>query len=89
MSHKEYVYCGEPVPPLTNGTHEDFLLLLQEAILYALEKRKLLTGPQREQCITALERRLRAAGQNTMERSGKTVASISSAGGRGTQGGSI
>lgn len=63
MSQKNYVFMGEPIPPLTRQTHAAFLLLLQEAVLYSLEKQNLLTATQRDQCIAELETRARNAGR--------------------------
>ena len=52
---REFVYIGDPVPELNEQEHAKFLLNVQKSILFSLEKRGLLTGNQRERCLTALE----------------------------------
>lgn len=52
---REFVYIGDPVPELNEQEHAKFLLNVQKSILFSLEKRGLLTGTQRERCLTALE----------------------------------
>lgn len=55
MKHREFIYVGDPVPEINEQEHAAFLLNVQKAILFSLEKRSLLTGSQRERCLTALE----------------------------------
>ena len=55
VKHREFVYIGDPVPELNEQEHAKFLLNVQKSILFSLEKRDLLTGTQRERCLTALE----------------------------------
>ena len=62
MSRKDFTYTGDPIPQLTEEKHGAFLLLLQKALLYSLEKRNLLTAAQRDQCVTALEKKHPASG---------------------------
>ncbi len=56
MTHCHYLYTGEAVPELRKKENAAFFLNLQKAVLYSLEKRKLLTPTQRERCIERLER---------------------------------
>lgn len=39
------------------SAHCDFLMLLEEAVVYSLENRGLLTESQRKECIALLEKR--------------------------------
>lgn len=39
------------------SAHCDFLMLLEEAVVYSLEKRELLTESQRKECMALLEKR--------------------------------
>ena len=57
MKHREFVYVGEPVLELNEPEHAAFLMNIQTAILFSLEKRNLLTASQRERCLLELERR--------------------------------
>ena len=57
MKHKEYIYAGESVPEITEQEQGEFLLNVQKAILFSLEKRNLLTQAQRESCCEKLEQR--------------------------------
>lgn len=59
MQAREFVYTGEPVPELNVREHAAFLMNLQKAILFSLEKRKLMTPSQRERCILMLEEQFR------------------------------
>lgn len=55
MKPNEYVIVHEPMTDLNEQEQAVFLLSLQKAILYSLEKRGLLTGWQRELCVAELE----------------------------------
>lgn len=57
MSHKDYIYIGDPIPKLSRKNNAAFLLHLQEAVIFSLEKRKMLTSTQCDQCIAELENR--------------------------------
>ena len=57
MKPRKYVYIGERVPDLNAPEYMEFLLHLQESVLYALEKRNLLTHSQAEQCMAEIEKR--------------------------------
>ncbi len=68
MQHREFVYTGEPFPKLDDPEYAAFLTEVQKAILWSLEKRKLLTPTQREQCQAELEdpfSRLRGLNKNS------------------------
>ena len=52
----EYVYVGEPVPPMSERDFAAFYLRYQTAILLSLQKRELLTEDQTARCIEELER---------------------------------
>jgi len=54
--HREFVYVGDPAPEINEQEHAAFLLNMQRAILFSLEKRKLLTASQRDRCIDMLEK---------------------------------
>ena len=56
MKSRKYVYIGEPVPDLNEPEYTEFLLHLQKSVLYALEKRNLLTHFQAERCVTEIEK---------------------------------
>ena len=53
---QEYVYVGEPVPPMPEREYAAFYLRYQTAILLSLQKRGLLTEEQTARCIAALEK---------------------------------
>lgn len=57
MKHRDFIYVGEPVPELNEQDHAEFLMSIQKSILFALEKRNLLTASQRERCLLELEKR--------------------------------
>lgn len=57
MKHREFVYVGAPVPELEGQEYAAFLRNIQRSILYALEKRNLLTASQRERCLLELDGR--------------------------------
>ena len=57
LKHREFIYVGNPIPDLDQPEHADFLLNVQKAILYSLEKRKFLTLSQRLRCIDELEKK--------------------------------
>ncbi|MCD8355681.1 MAG: hypothetical protein LUE11_03805 [Clostridia bacterium] len=59
QKHREFVYIGEPVPQLKEQEHGDFLLLVQESVLFSLEKRGLLSQAQRENAVQLLEQQYR------------------------------
>lgn len=56
MKCREFVSVGDPVPELNEQEHAAFLMNIQRSIILSLEKRKLLTQPQRERCFAALEK---------------------------------
>lgn len=56
MKHRDFIYVGEPVPELNEQDDTEFLMNIQRSILLALEKRNLLTPPQRERCLIKLEK---------------------------------
>lgn len=53
--HREFIYVGDPIPQLSEREHAAFLVSMQKAVLYSLEKRELLTSSQRERCFEKLE----------------------------------
>ena len=55
MKGREYVYLGEPIPALTTQEHREFLILLEKAVLYSLEKRNLISPHQRDMCIIGID----------------------------------
>ena len=57
MSHREFVYVGEPVPKIDPALHKEFLLNFQRAMLLSLVERKLLTKGQAEQVADTLPTR--------------------------------
>lgn len=54
MSHREFIYVGDPFPELTSQNNSDFLMLIQESILLSLKDRKLLNHSQCERCLNEL-----------------------------------
>ena len=56
MKPKVYEYVGGPVPDLNEPEYTEFLLHLQKSVLYALEKRNLLTHSQADRCVTEIEK---------------------------------
>lgn len=56
MKHREFVYAGEPGPELAGQEYAAFLMNVQKAILFSLERRKLLTPSQRQRCLEELEK---------------------------------
>lgn len=56
MKSRKYVYIGETVPDLNQPEYREFLRHLQKSVVYALEKRNLLTHSQAEQCVTEIEK---------------------------------
>ena len=54
MKHREFVYAGEPVPAFDERECAAFFLHVQEAILFSLEKQKLLTPSQRKRAALLL-----------------------------------
>lgn len=54
--HREFEMVCEGVTDMDLYEHSDFLMLLQEAVLYSLEKRELLTESQRKECVVLLEK---------------------------------
>ena len=56
MSHHDYIYCGDPIPELSEKENPSFFLNLQKAIICSLEKRSLLTSAQCGRCIAQLEK---------------------------------
>lgn len=57
MKVREFVYTGDPVPELTEQEHGAFLMSIQKAMVYSLEKRSLLTSSQSKRCLDELEKR--------------------------------
>ena len=54
MKYREFVYAGEPVPAFDERECAAFFLHVQEAILFSLEKQKLLTPSQRKRAALLL-----------------------------------
>lgn len=54
MSHREFIYVGDPFPELTSQNNSAFLMLIQESILLSLKDRKLLNHSQCERCLNEL-----------------------------------
>ena len=54
LSHREFIYVGDPLPELTSQNHSAFLMLVQESILLSLKDRKLLNDSQFERCLNEL-----------------------------------
>ena len=54
LSHREFIYVGDPFPELTSQNNSAFLLLIQESILLSLKERKLLNHSQCERCLNEL-----------------------------------
>lgn len=59
MKKEKFVYTGVSVPELNWQEHGEFLMNVQRAVLFSLEKRELLTSSQRERCLAELERKFR------------------------------
>lgn len=53
---REFVPAGGPAPELNEQEYAAFLLQVQRAIVFSLEKRELLTPLQRECCLAELEK---------------------------------
>lgn len=56
MKQREFLSVGSPIPELNWKEQGAFLSNFQEAILWCLEKRELLTEDQRERCLQQLEK---------------------------------
>lgn len=54
LSHREFIYVGDPFPELTSQNNSAFLMLIQESILLSLKERKLLNHSQCERCLNEL-----------------------------------
>lgn len=54
LSHREFIYVGDPFPELTSQNNSAFLMLIQESILLSLKDRKLLNHSQCERCLNEL-----------------------------------
>ena len=54
LSHREFIYVGDPFPELTSQNYSAFLMLIQESILLSLKERKLLNHSQCERCLNEL-----------------------------------
>lgn len=54
LSHREFIYVGDPIPELTSKDNSAFLMLIQESILLSLKDRKLLNDSQYERCLNEL-----------------------------------
>lgn len=54
LSHREFIYVGDPFPELTSQNNSAFLMLIQESILLSLKDRKLLDPSQYERCLKEL-----------------------------------
>ena len=63
MKHKEYVYIGGPIPELHFQEPAQFLIHLEKAILYSLEKRSLINRSQRDRCFIGIDN-LHAKGEH-------------------------
>jgi len=57
MNHRDFVYVGEPIPPIDSAKNADFVLSMQKAMLLSLLKRKLLTSSQMEQIMEIVQRK--------------------------------
>lgn len=57
MTHREFIYIGEPLPKLNEKEHAAFFLNLQKGILLSLKQRNLLTPAQYQECLAELEKR--------------------------------
>lgn len=55
MKPKSFELVGEPLPELNWQEYAGFLTHLEKAILYSLEKRKLLDRTQRDNCLADVE----------------------------------
>ena len=55
MKNKEYVYIGEPLPELNWQEHTQFLMHLEKAVLYSLEKRVLISRSERKRCLIEID----------------------------------
>ena len=55
MKGRDYVFVGESIPELTTQEHEEFLILLEKAVLHSLEKRKLISRHQRDRCLIGID----------------------------------
>lgn len=54
--HREFEMVCEGTTNIDLHEHSDFLMLLQEAVFYSLEKHDLLTESQRKECVVLLEK---------------------------------
>lgn len=54
--HREFEIVCDGTTDIDLHEYSDFLMLLQEAVLYSLEKRDLLTESQRKECVSLLEK---------------------------------
>ena len=54
LSHREFIYVGDPFPELTSQNNSAFLMLIQESILLSLKDRKMLNHCQCERCLNEL-----------------------------------
>jgi len=52
---RDFIYVGDPIPQIDNGSHANFLLNYQRSVFLALVKRNLLTVSQFERCMEELE----------------------------------
>jgi len=57
MNPRNWVYVGEPIPDIDTSKNNDFLLLMQNAMLASLVTRNLLTTSQVEQIKENIESR--------------------------------
>lgn len=57
LTHREFIYIGEPLPKLDEKEHAAFFLNLQKGILRSLKQRNLLTPAQYQECLAELGKR--------------------------------
>ena len=55
MMPRNFVYVGEPIPPIDSTKNVDFIFGMQKAMLLSLVKRKLLTTSQMEQVLERIK----------------------------------
>ena len=67
MKHRDFVLV-DPLDQKERELPPAFLQYLQEAVIYALESRQLVTADQREQCVQALAKQNR---KKTVSTSGR------------------
>ena len=55
MMPRNFVYVGDPIPPIDSNKNTGFICGLQKAMLLSLVKRKLLTTSQMEQVLEHIQ----------------------------------